>query len=876
MAMLEVLKGGRDQLPESFAILKTRTTIGRDAKCDVTLEWDGMSRKHAEIEGQGSDIGFSTSTGGQMHTAFRVRDCGSSNGVFVNNVKVNESVLRDGDRVAFGRGRAVRVGEAAPERYFEYVFVFRTLKLRGQKPSRETGPKGSDGPIKGHKYPPCKSHLYPESGWPDGAVNHRAPDAELELEWVHGYRCASAVVHDTLLPVPGQCENLSNLKFLTSNRIAYPAACVVVVYDMSAHTQSFMQAHDDDCICLAVNPTREVACSGQVASMTQRDPPVYVWRTDNLTVLAKLQGFHKRRVTCLAFSPTSQFIASVGGDDAHSVAVYDWRSQSLVFCGSGALEEVYSLSFNPDNMDEFLQVGGKHVKFWSFESQSSMMSAMRQANNMERGWKQADPQIIYCCTYTADGLAAVGLHEGHIFFFTKLKPSNPNECKYRINEAHIGPVLSLCSFQGGIASGGRDGWVKIWGASAGRPKASRSGGSQQTSSRGSKESGSNSAKVKVDLKEMAGEQRLSMAATSLDYVNGQLLCGTSVGSIVIVSIRESEPPTVTTIVLAHARGINGCAASPCGYPYFMTASDDRTIRRWSMIDRQLEQSVSVGMKATAIAISPDDRLYAVGHRAGRFTVWDAPQPPEVPRCIVKYTQRTEDITDIKFSPDGRLLAAANREQSIDIFDIHKDFSRIATCIGHSGAVLHIDFSEDGRYLRSSDTAGEILFWHAATGKQHARGSEMRDVLWWTSSVVFGWALQGVWAPGSISSDIDSVAVSHDQYYCVSGGDTGCVTLYQYPVVGNPKVIQGLGRQSSLHSSHITGLCFTEDDAHVISSSADGVAAQWRVKRHSRAGNQSRVKVHGFHPGHTRAPISSCILHAFTLNRGKMKFWYMDF
>ena len=68
MAMLEVLKAGSSSLPESFAIMKTRTTIGRDAKCDISLEWDGMSRTHAEVEGHGSDIGFSTATGGRIHT----------------------------------------------------------------------------------------------------------------------------------------------------------------------------------------------------------------------------------------------------------------------------------------------------------------------------------------------------------------------------------------------------------------------------------------------------------------------------------------------------------------------------------------------------------------------------------------------------------------------------------------------------------------------------------------------------------------------------------------------------------------------------------------------------------------------------------------
>ena len=83
-----------------------------------------------------------------------------------------------------------------------------------------------------------------------------------------------------------------------------------------------------------------------------------------------------------------------------------------------------------------------------------------------------------------------------------------------------------------------------------------------------------------------------MAATALDYLNGQLLCGTSVGSILMISVKDA---TVTTLVLVHNRPVNACALSPSGQSYFVTASDDRTLRRWSLVDKQLEQSVGVGL-----------------------------------------------------------------------------------------------------------------------------------------------------------------------------------------------------------------------------------------------------------------------------------------
>jgi hypothetical protein len=37
MAVLQVMKCGKQELPESFAILKHETTIGRDPKCDICL-----------------------------------------------------------------------------------------------------------------------------------------------------------------------------------------------------------------------------------------------------------------------------------------------------------------------------------------------------------------------------------------------------------------------------------------------------------------------------------------------------------------------------------------------------------------------------------------------------------------------------------------------------------------------------------------------------------------------------------------------------------------------------------------------------------------------------------------------------------------------
>ena len=73
---------------EEFTLGITPTTIGRSPDCVVHVESDSASRQHAEVylDGRG----------------YVVRDLGSNNGTFVNELKVTEAKLNEGDVVRIG------------------------------------------------------------------------------------------------------------------------------------------------------------------------------------------------------------------------------------------------------------------------------------------------------------------------------------------------------------------------------------------------------------------------------------------------------------------------------------------------------------------------------------------------------------------------------------------------------------------------------------------------------------------------------------------------------------------------------------------------------------------------------------------------------
>jgi len=225
-----------------------------------------------------------------------------------------------------------------------------------------------------------------------------------------------------------------------------------------------------------------------------------------------------------------------------------------------------------------------------------------------------------------------------------------------------------------------------------------------------------------------------------------------------------------------------------------------------------------------VAFSPDGKFIAVGFMTGEFTVLDGVSLAEV----VSKRDRKEEISDLKYSPNNSLLAVGSHNNFIDIYNASKRYERLATCKGHSSFITHLDWSLDSQYIQSNCGAYELLFWNSTTGAQIKSISTMKDVRWATQTCVIGWSVQGVIPPGDDGSDVNSVARTNNNYntagIIVSGDDHRFVNLYRYPCLEDAK-----GKKFGGHSEHVTNVCFTYDDRHVISTGgADLCVFQWKV------------------------------------------------
>ena len=180
-----------------------------------------------------------------------------------------------------------------------------------------------------------------------GTVQKRghAPKNSLELAWCAGYRG-----HD--------CRD--NVQFTSQGEVVFHSAALGIVLNRESGQQRFYNCHTDDIISLTIHPSKDICATGQV----DRDPAIHVWDIQEMKTISIFQGVHERGVCALEFTNDGKRLLSVGLEDNHQVAVWDWRRGECISKVNGSKDKVFCVISDPLDASRFVTTGVKHIKFW--------------------------------------------------------------------------------------------------------------------------------------------------------------------------------------------------------------------------------------------------------------------------------------------------------------------------------------------------------------------------------------------------------------------------------------------------------------------------------------------------------------------------------
>ncbi|NWW30623.1 EMAL1 protein, partial [Panurus biarmicus] len=598
------------------------------------------------------------------------------------------------------------------------------------------------------------------------------PAKRLKLEWVYGYRGRD-------------CR--SNLYLLPTGETVYFIASVVVLFNVEEQLQRHYTGHNDDVKCLAVHPDRITIATGQVAGTSkdgkQLPPHVRVWDSVTLNTLHVIgMGFFDRAVTCIAFSKSNggSSLCSVDDSNDHVLSVWDWQKEEKLADVKCSNEAVFAADFHPTDTNIIVTCGKSHLYFWTLEGNS----LIKKQGLFE---KQEKPKFVLCVTFSENGDTITGDSSGNILVWGK----GTNRISHAVQGAHEGGIFALCMLRDGtlVSGGGKDRKLISW-----------NGNYQKIH--------------KTEIPEQFGPIR-TVAEGKGDVV----LIGTTRNFVLQGTLSGDFFP----ITQGHTDELWGLAVHS-SKPQFFTCGHDKHITLWDATTHHPIWNKIIEDPAQSSGFHPSASVVAVGTLTGRWFVFDT----ETKDLVTVHTDGNEQLSVMRYSPDGNFLAIGSHDNCIYIYGVSENgrkYTRIGKCSGHSSFITHLDWSVNSQYLVSNSGDYEILYWIPSACKQVVSVETTRDIEWATYTCTLGFHVFGVWPEGSDGTDINAVCRSHGRKLLSTGDDFGKVHLFSYPCsqFRAPSHVYGG------HSSHVTNVDFLCEDTHLISTGGkDTSIMQWRV------------------------------------------------
>jgi WD40 repeat protein len=445
-----------------------------------------------------------------------------------------------------------------------------------------------------------------------------------------------------------------------------------------------------------------------------RDQTLSVWDPGRRTRTAVLTG-HNTWLTAAAVSHDGH-IAATGGHDG-KVAIWDLDRRVRFDTLYGHTSRIRDIAFSPDG--RFLAVSAHDgtVILWNV--------ARRARVTTLSGHTKAVPTVAFSpngrLLATASDDATVVLWDLGDTAETKAA------AKTATLTGHVSGVSSVAFSPDGstLATGGGDTTVIVWDVATRTRRTTfnhRKSGwvmalAFSPDGRSLATAGDDSAVLVWDTTHQLLRARLTGPRTAVYTVafnprTGMLAAGGEDGAIFLWDPMRSA-------VVEHDDLVNDVEFSPDGRTV-ATASvhrttlwntDDRTLRAVRTDEHVFVNDVTFDPAGrTVLFVTQPSPYVAAGTTGNTFMLWNPTDGTEVP-----LTGHTGPVLDVALSPDGRTAATASVDQTVIIWDLATR-QPLATLAGHAAIINGVSFSPDGRLLATAGHDNLVKLWDTATGQ----------------------------------------------------------------------------------------------------------------------------------------------------------------
>jgi len=625
--------------------------------------------------------------------------------------------------------------------------------------------------------------------------------------------------------------------------ILYALGSTVVVKHLLKNEQYFLQCGSSQTAvsCMKLSNDGKLLATGQ---KTHAGFPasVWIWDLEQRKVVHKLD-LYKTKIQSISFSPTNQYIATLGGEDDNKLVIWNVETGDAI-CGSPAANDTaFCCSFS-NTSDHVLVTAGKYnFRVWQFErEQRKIRPTDCKLGQLKRVFNcialTADDETVFAGTQSGDILQISLKH-------TLFQFRGPSNCKRPFSMGvqsialtkdgkHIiagagNGVVALLSLQ-------KSGAMNIVRSVQFEGQNSKPNEKQAKGAKGRKNSGG---MMLLQHKKVGSNINPSITSLALNRAGDHFFVGTNKSTIYLVALDDFDFELRNS---AHYNRIND-VAFPCNYSDLFVTAGINDIRVWSTKKRNELLRINVpNLECLCVALSANGKAIVSGWNDGKVRAFF----PETGRLMYTiHDAHAKGVTALALSKDGSRMVTGGNDSLVRIWSLSRDresgkvTSKMAASLReHQNSIASVRINADDTEFVTASHDGSCVVWdlvkcsrinalfastqfscivyHPDESQLITTGTD-RQISYWDSSDLSQIRI----VDGSDKGAINQLTINEAGTLFVSVSEDRTVKLWHYD--------EGVVHSTGLaHSGNITAVCISPNNQNIVTVGDEGAICIWKM------------------------------------------------